>query len=500
MQTLDSSATTTPYFDRKDWQRGYESQRQEISTVVDRITGTIPPELTGTLFRNGPGLLDINGEPIHHPFDGDGMVCAIAFRDGHAYFQNRFVRTEGFVKEQAAKKSLYRGVFGTKRSGGWLANLFNLNVKNIANTNVIYWGDRLLALWEGGKPHRLNPHTLETLGLDDLDGILDKGGSFSAHPRIDPASILDDGQPCLVNFSISPGPVTTLNLYELSPDGKLLRKQSHPVPGFAFIHDFAITPHYALFFQNPVQFNPLPFLLGQRGAAECIKFQPDQDTKVIIVPRDPNSNRTVQTLNVRAGFIFHHANAWEEDENTIGIDSICYADFPEVEPDSDFREIDFTKIDPGQLWRFRFDLHTRAATAHLIESRCVEFPAIHPHQEGRSYRYTYLAAAAPPTGHAPHQALLKHDFATGTQQFYCFGPRQFVTEPVFVPKPGETDEDAGWVLTMVYDADRHGSDLAIFNAQDLEAGAIATLHLDLHIPFGLHGNWTDQIFWPNEAA
>ncbi len=500
MQTLDSQSSQTPYFDQQDWQRGYESQRQELSYTVDRITGTIPPDLTGTLFRNGPGLLDINGEPIHHPFDGDGMICAIAFQEGRAYFQNRFVKTEGFVKEQAAGKSLYRGVFGTKRSGGWLANLFNFDIKNIANTSVIYWGDRLLALWEGAKPHRLDPFSLDTIGLDDLDGILGKSEGFSAHPRVDPASVLDDGQPCLVNFSISPGPVTTLNLYELSPTGKLLRRQSHPLPGFAFIHDFAITPHSVLLFQNPVQFNPLPFVFGQRGAAECIKFQPDQETSVIVIPRDPNSTRSLQTLKVKAGFIFHHANAWEEDEHTIGIDSICYADFPEVEPDSDFRDIDFNKVEPGQLWRFRFDLRSQKTTAKLVESRCVEFPSLHPHHEGRAYRYVYLAAAALPTGNAPLQALLKYDFETETQQFYALGARRFASEPLFVPRPGATDEDAGWVLMMTYDAERHGSDLMIFDAQKITQGAIATLHLNLHIPYGLHGNWTDQVFWPHEAT
>jgi len=65
--------------------------------------GQIPArkELHGTLFRNGPGLLDVNGHHIHHPFDGDGMINAIAFRDGRAYFRNRFIRTTAYLEELA---------------------------------------------------------------------------------------------------------------------------------------------------------------------------------------------------------------------------------------------------------------------------------------------------------------------------------------------------------------------------------------------------------------
>jgi all-trans-8'-apo-beta-carotenal 15,15'-oxygenase len=48
-----------------------------------------------------------------------------------------------------ANKILFRGAFGTQRSGGFLANIFDARIKNVANTNVIYWAGRLLALWEG---------------------------------------------------------------------------------------------------------------------------------------------------------------------------------------------------------------------------------------------------------------------------------------------------------------------------------------------------------------
>ncbi|MGB5711864.1 MAG: carotenoid oxygenase family protein, partial [Waterburya sp.] len=81
----------------EEWKRGYESQPNEYEYEITEIKGEIPVELSGTLFRNGPGLLDIGGQPIHHPFDGDGMISAFSFKDGKAYYRNRFVKTEAYV-------------------------------------------------------------------------------------------------------------------------------------------------------------------------------------------------------------------------------------------------------------------------------------------------------------------------------------------------------------------------------------------------------------------
>lgn len=479
-------------YNRLEWQKGYDSQTQEYDYIIEEIQGEIPKDLEGTLFRNGPGLLDINGAAIHHPFDGDGMISAVSFKNGQAHFRNRFVRTEGFVKEQAAGKIEYRGVFGTQKPGGWLNNAFDLNLKNIANTNVIYWGGKLLALWEAAEPHRLDPRTLETLGIDYLDGILKPGDAFAAHPRFDPNCQLDNGQPCLVNFSIKPGLSTKITIYEIDPQGKLLRCHVHTVPGFAFIHDFVITPNYCILFQNPVTFNPIPFLLGLRGAGECVEFHPKQTTRIILIPRTPPYDG-IKTFETKAGFVFHHANAFEV-KDKIYIDSVCYKTLPKVKVNSNYKDVDFDNLDPGQLWRFELALNQGTVDAQTIDDRCCEFPAVNPNHVGRPYRYLFIGAAAQPTGNAPLQALLKLDLNTQEQQIWSFAPSGYASEPIYVPKPSATTEDDGWVLMMVYDGSIHRSKIAIFDGRQINKGPIASLYLKHHIPYGLHGNWSDQSF------
>ncbi len=496
MQTLPSPAQFTPSFSLEDWRSGYRSQPQEFAYWIDSVEGTIPPELTGTLFRNGPGLLDVQGHPVRHPFDGDGMISSIAFSQGRAFYRSRFVRTEGYVAEQAAGKPLYRGVFGTQKPGGWWANAFDLRLKNIANTQVIHWAGKLLALWEAALPYRLDPASLETVGLDNWNGVLAEGDAFSAHPRVDPGDGAEG--PRLVTFGVRSSLSSVLNLFEFDAEGNLLHRDRHTIPGFAFLHDFALTPHYAIFFQNPVQLNPLGFLLGLKGAAECVAFNPKQPTKILLIPRQGQG--PIRTVIAPASFVFHHANAYEV-EGKVVIDSIAYPEFPSLDEGMSYESVDFDRIPAGQLWRYTVDMtqdsaQPQTATAEVLISRSCEFPGLNPANVGRPYRHLYIATTHHPTGNAPLQALLKRDMVTGAEQLWSEAPRGFMGEPVFVPRSGATAEDDGWVLCLTYNAARQCSDLLIFAGADITPGPVARLALKHHVPYGLHGTFTPEYFGP----
>ncbi|MGB7085248.1 MAG: carotenoid oxygenase family protein [Phormidesmis sp.] len=496
MQTLQAPASNPSHsYSREDWKRGYASQSEEFAYWIEDIEGEIPAALLGTVFRNGPGLTDVNGYRLRHPFDGDGMINSVAFQGGRAFYRNRFVRTEGYVAEQKSGKPGYRGVFGTQKPGGWLANAFDLKLKNIANTHIIYWGDKLLALWEAAEPHRLDPHTLETIGLDRLDGLLSKGDAFAAHPKVDPNC---EGEARLVNFGVKAGLSSTLSLFEFSSDGTLARQNRHTIPGFAFLHDFAITPNYCVFVQNPVSFNPLPFVMGFKGAAECIQFNPKQPTKIVVIPRDARHGE-VRFFDTDPCFVFHHANAFERDGQLI-LDSICYDEFPSLGDATDYSEVDFDHVPASQLWRFTVDLATASVDVDVLMERYCEFPALHPGKVGRDHRYLYLGVTHRETGNAPLQGLLKRDMKTGQTQFWSAAPRGFGGEPLFVARPDGESEDDGWVLLWLYNAARDRTELAIFDAQDITPGPIAKLNLKHAVPYGLHGSFTSQYFGPITSA
>ena len=81
--TAPSSVTVAPAvdrFERSEWASAFRNVEQELTNVpLTPVRGTIPPELVGTLYRNGPGRLERNGQRVHHPFDGDGMITALRF-------------------------------------------------------------------------------------------------------------------------------------------------------------------------------------------------------------------------------------------------------------------------------------------------------------------------------------------------------------------------------------------------------------------------------------
>jgi all-trans-8'-apo-beta-carotenal 15,15'-oxygenase len=496
--TAATSTASPDRFERADWVSAYRNVSVELDDLPLTVArGEISAALRGTLYRNGPGRLERGGVWFHHPFDGDGMIAAIRFADGRATLRNRFVRTEGWLAEEKAGKLLYRGVFGTQKPGGPLANVFDLRLKNIANTHVVRLGDDLLALWEAAGPHALDPESLATRGLTTLNGVLKPGEAFSAHPRFDPGH---HGQPRLVTFCLKTGPSSTIRLLEFAcedgPDGvkagQLLAERRDSFRGFAFLHDFAITPNWAVFLQNALDFNPLPYVLGQKGAAQCLKSRTGAHGQFWLVPRpgSPMAGQPPRLVPAPEGFVFHHLNAWEEDEAVV-VESIHYADFPSVGPEDDFRDTDFDAIPEGLIKRCRIDLERGTVETTLLSERCCEFAMVHPARQGLEARYGWMAVAQRPQGNDPLQAIAKLDLKTGEQRVWSAAPRGFVSEPIFVPDPEAGGaEDAGWVLVPVWNGARCASDLVILCARTM--AELAVLELPLAIPHGLHGSFVAQ--------
>lgn len=70
------------------------------------------------------------------------------------------------------------------------------------------------------------------------------------------------------------------------------------------------------------------------------------------------------------------------------------------------------------------------------------------------------------------------------QQRWSPGRDAYCQEPLFVPRSGATAEDDGWVLATVFRAGSVTTELAILDAQRLDAGPLAVLRLPFHIPIG----------------
>ena len=80
-------------FNKEDWSSAYCNVEKELDHVqLKLVKGSIPEQISGTFYRNGPGRLERGGRWVHHPFDGDGMIAAFKFENGKINLTNRFVR------------------------------------------------------------------------------------------------------------------------------------------------------------------------------------------------------------------------------------------------------------------------------------------------------------------------------------------------------------------------------------------------------------------------
>jgi carotenoid cleavage dioxygenase len=84
---------------------------------------------------------------------------------------------------------------------------------------------------------------------------------------------------------------------------------------------------------------------------------------------------------------------------------------------------------------------------------------------------------------------------TGTEDVYFAGPTKTFQEPTFIPKAGGgsgAEEGDGYLIALLNHLDVLRNDVVIFDAQDLAAGPVATIHLPLKLKLGLHGNFVDH--------
>jgi carotenoid cleavage dioxygenase-like enzyme len=153
--------TTTKPFTKKAWAKAIAQPATEFPlTPLPILSGEIPSGLRGTLYRNGPARLERGGRLMGHWFDGDGAILAIHFNsplfesEGEsAVASYRYVQTAGYQKEAAVDRLLYSNYGMTAPGAFW--NRWLKPTKNVANTSVLPLPDKLLALWEGGKPYAL---------------------------------------------------------------------------------------------------------------------------------------------------------------------------------------------------------------------------------------------------------------------------------------------------------------------------------------------------------
>ncbi|MGD1875033.1 MAG: carotenoid oxygenase family protein [Mastigocoleus sp.] len=462
------------------WSKALSKPAEEfLPTKLEVISGKIPPGLRGSLYRNGPARLERGGIHVGHWFDGDGAILAVHFLgDGTATGVYSYVQTKAYQAESQAGKLLYNNYGMTAPGGIW--NSWFKPVKNAANTSVLALPDKLLALWEGGKPHYLDLKELTTLGEDCLGELNDKT-PYSAHPKIDPLT----GE--IFNFGITPGRNATLNIYRSNVSGNIKQKTTHQLDGVPLLHDFAFAGKYLIFIIPPVRLKLLSALLGLNSFSEAMTWKPELGTQILVIDR--NTLDIVNRIQTEAWYQWHFANAYI-DSGTIVVDFAKYQDFQTNQYLKEIATGETHTLAKSHLSRVHISPQANKVTqiSDILDKHC-EFPSVPSQYVGQKSNRTYLAIAQPQTDMSKELlngiACFNHETETLTEA--NIGDNIYPSEPIHVNDLDDPNQD--WILTVVFDGNSESSEVWILDAQKLDEEPACKLGLPSIIPPGFHGTW-----------
>ncbi len=457
----------------------WRPQHREFDAWDMDVTGEIPDDLNGVCIRNTETAVF---EPIkrYHPFDGDAMLHSISFEAGEARYANRFVRTEGFLAEQEAKRSLWAGITEHPATAvadhGWGARTM---MKDNASTDVIVHGGVALAsFYQCGELYRVDPRTLDDLGTTSWRGRFPAEG-VSAHPKLDEHT----GELLFFNYGTE---APYMHYGVVSADGELTDYIDVPLPGPRLPHDLAFTEHYTIFNDLPLFWDPEALADGYYSNT----FRRDMPSRFGIVPRHGTTEQ-IRWFDADPTFVLHWVNAYEDG------DEIVLDGFFQHNPTArgaerfggelkGFETLDMNVLQ-ARAHRWRFNLATGATIEEPMSDRCLEFPMVNGRHSGRRHRYSYNARCA-------HQlfafdGIVKHDLDTGIEELLTFDDGVFVSETVMAPRDGSTAEDDGYLVTFTSDLVNDLSECVVFDAARLADGPVARIRLPERISSGTHSTW-----------
>ncbi|HEY8508933.1 MAG TPA: carotenoid oxygenase family protein, partial [Steroidobacteraceae bacterium] len=289
---------THPFPNTPDFSGHNAPSRIECDIYDLVVEGTIPAEIDGAWYRSIP-------DPQYPPMlgddtylSGDGMVSMFRFQNGHVDFKMRYVQTERWKNERAARRSLY----GLYRNPYTDDPSVRGKGRGAANTTPIYHAGRLLAAKEDSLPWQVDLNTLATIGEWNYNGKL-RSQTMTAHPRLDP----ETGEMHFFGYEASGLASRDVAYCVANRDGELVREDWFQVPYCALMHDFVVTREHVIFPGFPI----VADLERIKAGGHHWAWDPGKPSFVGIMPRNGRVDQ-MRWYTAPACSAFHFMNAFTE--------------------------------------------------------------------------------------------------------------------------------------------------------------------------------------------
>ncbi|CAL4122786.1 unnamed protein product [Meganyctiphanes norvegica] len=497
--------------------------------------GEIPEWLEGSLYRDGPGILNIGDTWYHHYFDGMAVIHKFNVKNGEARYSSRILESSTLEKNTKANR-IVCGEFATVAYPDpcmttlqkFMSRFEMPDLEDITDNcavNVGFYGDELFAMTETNHMRRIDPETLQSIGDKSTISKYVAVNLATAHPHVDEdGTVYNMGN----SFTGSKGP--TYNIIKFPPpktlpDGKKLNsvEQGSVVASIpcqwkmnpGYYHSFHITDNYFILIEQPLGVSVPKLVVSQlrnKGLFAAMKWHDDVPTKFRVVRRS-NGKELKCHYQAETFFTFHQINAYEEAGHLV-IDTIAFEDgniinslfiknlsdpevtrnmavdgaprryvlplnFKDAQVKTNLVTLNYTKAQAFKLKNGKINLEFEP----LTEGR-LEMPRINYKFNGKKYRYCYGFET---TNGINAGKLVKVDTVTKQKSFWI-ADTKCISEPIFIERPGATEEDDGVVLASLLHADHEKQvQLLILDAKTFTQLALVTFQTMGVVTKDLHG-------------
>jgi carotenoid cleavage dioxygenase-like enzyme len=459
----------------------------DTALVPDR---PVPAWLSGDLIRVGGAVLESPAGPLAHWFDGYAMAHRFRIQGGKVTYTNRLVQSPAYTAMLASGRPRYNEFLTVPERTLWEKLLVTMRPATASGhnglVNVLELDGTIVAQTEEPGGPRLDPITLDTVGIlrydDSLSGLMD-----TAHP------ILDPGRRCVWNLLTQVSPLGGLHYvpYRID-DGSLTRRPlaRHKTDRVAYLHSFGASENYVIIAEFPYVASMgrlATMALTDRPYGHNYQWEPDRGTRFLVFHKD--TGVMTGPFETESAFSFHHANAFEDGGDLV-VDVAAYADV-EIVGALEFASLRRTgggNLPFSWLRRYRIDLATRRVTHTDIDTgQMFEMPQLDPRRQGRPYRhlYGYSFPREGPVDQFINQ-IIKIDVESGAHHLW-HDDGCYPGEPVFVGRPGASDEDDGVLLSVILDAGAERSALLVLDATTLDE--ISRVPMPFAVPYEFHGRF-----------
>jgi carotenoid cleavage dioxygenase-like enzyme len=471
---------------------GYFAPERFEGEVFDcEVQGKIPKDLRGTFFRVGGDWLYPPKFADDAPLNSDGYISAFRFHDGIVDFKGRYVRTKRFLADRNANRQLYGYYRNPYTDDPAIRDPSRPNLRTVSNTAPLIHAGKLFTLKEDGLPHRIDPATLETLGVWDFDGAW-KSQTFTAHPKLDPVS----GEMVAFGYEATGLATDDVFIYTVNKSGQVAHEIRVKTPYVTMLHDVALTQEHFI----------IP-MCGYVTSLDILKqgkihwWWDNAKPGYIGILSRRGDGKDIRWFKGPARCMMHTFNA-----HTIGSKVVLYAPFWDGNFFPFFPNIDGSPFDPKRARAFvrkiTIDLKSKSDTYTeeiLFQSPVVDLGKVDPRFMTLEQRYGFTGFADPKRPFDAARAgniqgrvtncYGRFDFTTGKWNAYFAGDTHSLQECSFIPRPGSRAESDGYLVGVAANYAEMRSELIIADAQNLEAGDVARVILPFRTSAQVHGIW-----------